>query len=184
MTDVFSTVRTEHDAFDPSAVMEDLFVTGDFSVLLRGTFAERVTSGHLDATKRTIYGLSLETIDNPDLEHGLSLSTLIGELVVLHRDGDPSSRAASVGRLAAGEDKEMVITLTGTAHLGTHRPPLHEGDSIEQPGHFEGTLTGEMAGDGDPLYLAGSYVIDSVGAPDDLFDVTGVIEGVALRRQG
>ena len=186
----FASVQAEYSSFDRSELLRDQAVLGDFSLLVRGMFTEFPPdpSSGAEATRaerRVVYGMSLESLANPDLDsdmHRYIGGTLTGELVVLRHDGDHLSRGAHRGRLDGDAADDLAVLMTGVINAGTHRPPLHHCESFDQVGHLEGVLSGAFR---HPTRaectLVGSYLIDSVGPPDDnIFDVTGVFEGVVL----
>jgi hypothetical protein len=131
---------------------------------------------------QTTFGLTLETLVNPDLKsplRGALAGVLTGRLVVRRLRNDPLARGIHQGHL---EGEAFAGAMLGMINAGSHRPPLYRHESFEQVGHLEGVLTGTLDhAELGPCRLVGSYVIDTNGPPDDdLLDVTGVLEGSVL----
>jgi hypothetical protein len=154
-------------------------VVGSVSLLLRGTLV--ASPDDLDPSQAT-FGLTLETLANPDLKSPLRDvlgGVLTGRIVARRLRNDPLARGIHQGHL---EGEAFRATMLGMINAGSHRPPLYRYESFEQVGHLEGVVTGaidhEQLG---PCRVVGSYVLDTNGPPDDdLLDVTGVLEGSIL----
>lgn len=189
----FAAVQAEHSGFDRTAIWRNASVLGDFSLLIRGMFTEFPPDPSLDAEvtraeRRVAYGMSLESMANTELEsdmHRYVGGVFTGELVVVRHDGDPLARGAHRGRLA-GDAEDLAVLMSGVINAGTHRPPNHHCEAFDQVGHLEGSLTGAFRHpERGECTLVGAYLLDTVGPPDDdIFDVTGVFEGVVLAPAG